>query len=205
MKGAERLQSMKASAHRRDFRIEVGGGFTLQPVITDLAHLDPQEVRCVTEWRNRHVQSFLHEFTATTERTARWLTQRVGPDETHVLFMLRDSAAEIAGYLGLGYIDWARQRGEADAIVRGRELPSGTMKRALQQLLAWARQELGLSEMGVRVLSDNPACEFYRKCGFVEIRREPLAARQVDDGQIWEVASTQAPSRWLVHFRYDAI
>ena len=81
--------------------------------------------------------------------------------------------------MGLDFINWKTGYGEADAIVRGKEAPPGTMKIALQTLLGWGLAQLGLRSLGVRVRSDNTALEFYRKVGFVEERRVPL--RRIDD------------------------
>lgn len=202
--GRRLLQSVKAAAAERSFAIDVGAGLRLRPIVTTSGAQDKEELRCLTTWRNRHVRAFLHEFAANEARTARWLATLIGPDDTRILFSLVDDSGQMVGYLGLAYIDWARGYGEADAIVRGEPLPAGTMKRALTRLLAWARSDLGLSELGVRVLSDNAACRFYERCGFVEQRREPLAARTTDDGIIWEPTSAQHGARYLVLYRYAA-
>lgn len=158
----------------------------------------------LTEWRNRFVQAFLTEFEATESRTARWLAEVVGPREGKILFMVDDLNGRTFGYMGLDYIDWEQAYGEADAIVRGAEAAPGTMKRALQTLLSWARGQLGLRELGVRVRSDNTALEFYRKVGFHEMRRVPL--RRLEEPQMirWvEDASLESSKVHLVHMRWQ--
>ncbi len=159
----------------------------------------------LTDWRNRFVQAFLNEFTATYNQTARWLVEVVGPKEGKILFMIDDHNCRTFGYMGLDCIDWDRAYGEADAVVRGAEAPPGTMKRALQTLLAWARGQLGLRELGVRVRSDNTALEFYHKGGFREVRRVPL--RRVEEPQMirWaEDESLESAEVYLVHMRWQA-
>lgn len=151
----------------------------LRPVATKKKLLNAEDVRVLTEWRNRFVQAFLTEFQATEIRTAQWLTEVVGPKEDKILFMVDDLNGRTFGYMGLDYIDWGKGFGEADAVVRGAEAPPGIMKRALQTLLAWARGQLGLHELAVRVRSDNTALEFYRKVGYREVRRIPL--RRVEE------------------------
>jgi len=132
------------------------------------------DVRLLTEWRNRFVSSFLTEFEATEERTETWLREVVGPDRTRFLFMLDDVHGRTIGYLGLAFIDWQERTGEADAIVRGVETQPGIMTKALLALLRWAHRELGLTNaLHVRVRSDNPAVNFYLKLG-AETRRVPL-------------------------------
>jgi len=82
--------------------------------------------------------------------------------------MIEDSSARKYGSAGIVNIRWDLFYGEADAVVKGRSLPPGTMCSTPQSLLSWAREELGLRELAVRVLGDNPAIVFFRKCGFRE-------------------------------------
>jgi hypothetical protein len=159
----------------------------------------------LTEWRNRFVGAFLTEFQATPDRTAHWLTQVVGPNPNKILFMADDPRGQTFGYLGLDFIDWPRRYGEADAIVRGREAPAGTMKRALQTLLGWARQTLGLLELGVRVRSDNPALAFYRRVGFIDLKQVPLRCVRAPQAVVWVPdESVTSPEVKLVHLRWHA-
>jgi RimJ/RimL family protein N-acetyltransferase len=151
----------------------------LRPVATRPDRINPADVRCLTEWRNRFLSAFLTEFPANDARTTRWLTDIVGPHPGKILFMVEDPGGRCFAYMGLDLIDWERGYGEADAIVRGGDAPKGVMTAALQTLLAWAQSALGLSEVGVRVRSNNSAVQFYEKCGFVEHKRVPL--RRVDE------------------------
>ena len=146
----------------------------LRPVVTVAGNVNANDVRVLTEWRNRFVGSFLTEFEATEARTEQWLTEVVGPDPTRMLFMLDDVHGRTIGYLGLAFIDWQERTGEADAIVRGVDELPGIMTKALLALLRWAHRELGLTKaLNVRVRSDNPAVDFYLKLG-TETRRVPL-------------------------------
>ena len=172
----------------------------LRTVATRPGKLRPDDVRCLTEWRNRYVRSFLTEFVATEERTARWLTSVVGPSSDRILFMLDRPDGQTFGYMGLAFIDWERGYGEADAIVKGGDSPPGTMTHALLSLLDWAKNKLGLNQIGVRVRSDNPALLFYQRCGFVEQHRCPLGRHTIDLETVWReepTAGTDAPA--LVH------
>lgn len=163
----------------------------LRPVATRGDCLNDADVRVLTEWRNRFVQAFLTEFQSTEARTALWLTNIVGTDDTRILFMVDDArSGETIGYMGLAFIDWEKASGEADAIVRGRQAPRGLMKRALLTLLSWSRSQLGLKTLGVRVRSDNAAIEFYRKLGFEEVRRTSL--RRVESPGLIEWVEDQS-------------
>jgi RimJ/RimL family protein N-acetyltransferase len=157
----------------------------LRPVATRLEVLNESDVRCLTEWRNRFVTSFLTEFEATEGQTADWLAKSVYPDDSRILFMVDDAAHLTIGYMGISFIDWEIAYGEADSIVRGRAGSRGIMTAALQTLLVWGRSQLGLNTIGVRVRSDNPALDFYRKFGFVEQKRVPLSRRADSSKLVW--------------------
>lgn len=175
----------------------------LRPVSTIAGKLNGDDVRVLTEWRNRFVKSFLTEFVATEERTASWLTDVIGPDSTRILFMLDDSRGQTVGYLGLAFIDWARRSGEADAIVRGAEVAPGVMAKAMFTLLGWGHEQLGLETLGARVRSDNPALRFFLKIG-KEDKRVPL--RRIDEpGMVrWVEDETLASSgASLVYLTFD--
>ncbi|MEZ2279050.1 MAG: GNAT family N-acetyltransferase [Microcoleus sp.] len=180
--GRTLLSTLKATAGTEEFLcLPVGVPIQaiLRPIATRREVLNPNDIQCITEWRNCFVQSFLTEFQATENRTSKWLTEIVQPNDHKIMFMVDDLNGRTFGYMGLDFINWETGYGEADAIVRGEEAPPGTMKIALQTLLSWALGQLGLRSLGVRVRSDNTALEFYRKVGFIEERRVPL--RQVDD------------------------
>jgi len=187
--GQELLKALKATATANApcLVIPVGSPVeaTLRPVATIAGSLRASDVRVLTEWRDRFVKAFLTEFKADEERTARWLTEMVGPDDTRILFMLDDAAGRTFGYMGLAFIDWENSYGEADSVVRGREAAHGIMARALHTLLSWSRTQLSLQHLGVRVRSDNSALEFYRKLGFKEERRVALRRVAEADSVRW--------------------
>lgn len=176
----------------------------LRPIATVAGAVDPVDVWLLSEWRNRHVKSFLTEFDATDARTTAWLTGAIHANGGKLLFMLDDLAGERLGHLGLGFIDWTAGYGEADAIVSGGASPPGLMKQALQTLLHWAQEQLGLQTLAVRVRSDNPAVAFYEKVGFREFKRVPLAVRRGAGFTEWVEDHSLARSvASLVHMRYE--
>jgi RimJ/RimL family protein N-acetyltransferase len=203
--GQELLQALKTGS-QASFSIPVGEPVEamLRPVVTIAGKVNREDVRVLTEWRNRFVRSFLTEFEATAGRTEAWLTEVVGPDETRILFMLDDLDGRTIGYLGLAFIDWEERTGEADAIVRGGDHLPGVMTKALLALLRWAHRELGLTTgLNVRVRSDNPAVHFYLKLG-TETRRVPL--REVEEPGLkrWvEDETLAASSTELVYITFQ--
>jgi len=177
----------------------------LRPVGVRRERIHPADVTALTEWRNRFPQSFLTEFEATEARTLTWLTEAVAEDDGKILFMADGLDRRTFGYLGLDAIDWERGTGEADAVVRGGDGPAGAMALGLTALLRWARGGLGLSEITVRVLADNPALAFYGRVGFVEQRRVALRREVRGPGEVaWvEDASLTAPERSLVYLQWE--
>ena len=151
---------------------------------------DRRDLELLSEWRNRHVGSFLTEFVAHPARTSEWLSGPVHHNDGKILFMVDSLDGTSIGHIGLAFIDWDSGYGEADAIVRGAPAPPGLMKAALRTALRWARDQLGLRSLGVRVRSDNSALDVYRKVGFVETKRVALVCNAGEDGLVW----TEAPS-----------
>jgi RimJ/RimL family protein N-acetyltransferase len=205
--GRQLLTSIKASAAsgKVSLALPVGSSVcaVLRPIPTAPGYLDALDLRLLSEWRNRFVKSFLTEFVATDARTASWLSGAVHENDGKILLMMEDLHGERLGHIGLGFIDWRTGYGEADAIVRGGDAPRGLMKLALQTTLKWAKDQLGLTTLGVRVRSDNTALDFYRKTGFVETRRVPLAVRSNEDMVTWyEDPDLQDSQASLVHMIY---
>lgn len=202
--GRQLVQALKFTAASRGPMLCIPVGIPpqalLRPVSTRQEFLNFNDVRNLTEWRNRFLNSFLTEFQATETRTADWLVNVVGPTDTKILFMVDDVCGRPFGYMGLAFIDWENSSGEADAIVRGAKAPPGAMTQALRTLLVWAREQLGLRNLGVRVRSDNSALEFYRKLGFREVRRVPLRKSVEKDRIFWvEDPSQRVGGLCLVH------
>jgi RimJ/RimL family protein N-acetyltransferase len=176
-----------ASANQRGFVLLVGSPVVayLRPIPTAKGCLDIVDLELLSEWRNRHVKSFLTEFFSHPSRTAQWLNEVVHSNDGKILFMLENLEGERLGHIGLAFIDWETGYGEADAIVSGGNSPPGLMKLALQTTLKWAKEQLGLKVLGVRVRSDNSALEFYKKVGFHEVKRVPLVAKESENFVTW--------------------
>lgn len=176
----------------------------LRTIPTAPGSLDPLDVELLSEWRNRFVKSFLTEFTAHPARTAAWLNGPVHDNDGKILFMVESLDGVRFGHIGLAFIDWSTGYGEADAIVRGGNAPPGLMKLALQTTLKWARDQLGLTSLGVRVRSDNTALDFYRKVGFRETKRVPLAREAHGDAVTWSESPALADAEAsLVYMLYE--
>lgn len=165
----------------------------------------PDDVYCLTYWRNQNAQAFLSEFVATEARTERWLREYVCPDPTRVVFMV-EVAGETVGYMGIANIDWAQRSFELDGIVRGRgDAPPGVMTCGVLTMIDWAGGYLGLDRPEVRVLAHNTrAVAFYRRMGFVGSRHVALR-RVTSDGesQLIEDPAAQPAAAVLMYMRLN--
>jgi len=205
--GRALLKAMKATAGMTGPPVVIPVGSPpkafLRPVATKKELLNLQDIRKLTKWRNRFVWAFLTEFKATDGRTARWLADEVGKNESKILFMIDDINDDTFGCMGLDYINWSQAYGEADAVVRGMRVTPGIMKQTLKTLLTWAQGTLGLRDLNVRVRSDNSALEFYRKVGFREVGRIPLRAVYVPGMVRWvEDPLLENADLYLVHMHW---
>jgi len=184
--GKQLLVSLKLTArpHGIVLKIPIGTPVCafLRPVAINPEIIAHDDAVIMSEWRNLFVTHFLTEFHATTERTKSWLVNTVGPNDSKILFMLDLPDGTTVGHIGIDLIDWKTGYAEADAIVRGRDAPKGIMRESLLGTISWAKNQLGIKSVGVRVRSDNPALGFYIKIGFVETKRLPL--RRIDSSDM---------------------
>lgn len=186
--GLDLLKDIKAQPFDRDssHRISIRGTEKLCLRVVSTSKPADEDVKRLTEWRNRFSRSFLTEFTASHNRTKAWLTDTLAKDDSRVLFMVEEPGKLPVGYVGITCIDWANKTAEADSVVRGESEHPGIMTKALKTLLEWAGSELGIEKFKVRVISDNPAINFYLKFGFKEVKRVALRKIAKKDCQSWE-------------------
>lgn len=202
------FKSLKDNANtsQPQLRLAIDGfnNYFLRLVPTNPNHLDVFDIKLLTTLRNRYAKSFLTEFDANDGQTANWLAKVVHVDDSRILFIIENERNERLGYMGLAYIDWNNSYVEADAIVSGGSTPKGLMTCALKTLLVWAMQFLQLKNVGVRVLSDNPALIFYKKMGFIETKRVPLRRVEKEGLTAWvEDSSLITSDRYLVHHHWN--
>jgi RimJ/RimL family protein N-acetyltransferase len=146
----------------------------LRPVAPGPGADADRDIELITAWRNRHRESFLTWFTATSEGTRLWL-EAMRQTEDRILFMIEADGIAF-GHLGVCHFDVAARSCEVDSVARGLDdvLPGG-MTLALKALLNWVFGELNCAETFVRVFADNTgAVALYERCGFRLIRTVPL-------------------------------
>jgi putative acetyltransferase len=125
----------------------------------------PGDAGLLAGWRHAHRRWFLTEFPPDANRTRTWLTASIAAPDRLLLVVEVDGTP--VAHLGLREIDVARGEAEVDNVVRGRaDGGKGVMSRALQVMLSWAEQALGIRRVALQVFADNPARDFYAKIGF---------------------------------------
>jgi RimJ/RimL family protein N-acetyltransferase len=186
-----------------------GTEYALYPVSCNADSIDEDIVDMLTTARNANTNSFLTFFIATNDRTREWLANSVAADSTRILFALkRLDTGSLYGYMGLAYGDAAGTRIEGDAIVRySEQAEPGLMRTAFVQLVEWVRKGLGISEIWIRVLSDNPAVGFYQRCGFSLLSNAPLYETTNSTGEVEALTessseNTRPSSRSLAYMKY---
>jgi hypothetical protein len=187
----------------------LGTKYTLQPINCQAHKVDNFVVDMLTNARNSNPNSFLTVFTATNDRTKNWLVNSVANDRTRILFVLKETdTGNLYGYMGLAYGDDFGTRIEGDAIVKYSETTQpGLMRKAFVQLVEWVSHGLGVNEIWIRVLSDNPALGFYERCNFACIYKAPLFEVLNLDGEIESLVESsnqtyKLSSRTLTYMKY---
>lgn len=150
--------------------------------ITDALAADAAVVDSLYRWRAAAMRGFLTVFAPTPEKTRAYLHKIALADPTRILFLVRDLEGRPIGNIGLCNV--APGEAEVDNVVRGERVPvPGFMIHVQRALVDWASSALGSRRVYLNVLSDNPrAIESYRRAGYVETGRTPLAREDTADG-----------------------
>ena len=83
------------------------------------------------------------------------------------------------------------------------------MKASLKSMLQWVRIDLKITNVGVRVLSDNSALTFYEKCGFIKQKYQNLYEVKNEAGEVvalktkHQFAGQRKSGRSLFYMIYD--
>lgn len=143
--------------------------------VCDLHRDDDNLIGLLAQWRGENSRAFPSQFPVTHAGTARWLSQGLLDNPDRMLFLVCTRFGQPVGHVGVADFLNDDGRMEAENIVRGvTGTAPGLMTRAMQTLIAWARQ-LGARHLHLRVFSDNAhAVDFYRKLGFQDADLIPL-------------------------------
>ena len=142
------------------------------------------KIELLAKWRSENQHAFPSQFPVTFAGTKSWLDKQLLAAKDRILFFVADEKGQLIGHVGLFRFDYHKKACELDNIVRGVHLVArGIMTSACKALIEFAKKELGVSEIYLRVFSDNEvALKLYRNLGFEEIIRIPL--REERNGEV---------------------
>ena len=161
---------------------------SLRPVPAELKGEASSDARLMAAWRNLHQTAFFTWMTSTEDSTRRWLTERYGPSNEWIIFMLETCDGVPFGHLDLSNFQCDSGTCELGRVLRGPAIgPDGGMTLGGSALMNWAACKLGVQRFFLRVFSDNQkAISLYARLGFRETATMPM--RRVETGSLvrWE-------------------
>ena len=156
----------------------------LRPVTADFRRTLPGCAALLARWRNENPTMSPRPFITNGPGTEKWLEQQVINNPGRILFLLMDENGQPVGHLGFSTFDYQNFSCEVDAVLRGESYARpGIMGFAMNSLIAWGLDHLGLKGITLRVLADNThAIEFYKRLGFYEVENIPVDDTPTTDG-----------------------
>lgn len=144
---------------------------------------EPGLIDDLTTWRNQSMPFFLTQFSATEERTRRWLETISLPAADRILFVICDPGGNRFGNFGLCNI--RPGSAEFDNVIRGRASEiRNLMFHCGMTMLEWMFSGLGVETAELHVFSHNEkAIGLYKRLGFAAAESLPLR-RTEEDGMV---------------------
>lgn len=152
----------------------------LHPITYDYNISLPGIVPALSQWRRDTPFAWNSVFEVTDERTEKWLEKFVLNKKDRIIFIIKDLQNNFVGQIGLAGFNYSDESAEIDAVVRGRkDVIPGIMSAALNTIIKWGRDYLGIGFFFLNVFDDNThAIEFYKKNNFIEEGRIALVKEQ---------------------------
>ena len=120
-------------------------------------------------WRIANQQYYASQPVITEESFRTWLKKHVF-GKLRLLFWVVDTKSKPIGHMGL--YRFKDDSCEIDNVLRGIRSNKGRMGKALRFLVQWTLDNLPVSRIYLRVLSDNAhAIGFYQHNGFIPVRK----------------------------------
>ena len=148
---------------------------------------DDKKITLLQNWRSDNQHAFPSQFKVTFEGTKEWINKQLLQKKDRILFFVADEDGKLIGHVGLFRIDYQKKICELDNIIRGESSTKGLMTMACQRLIEFAKTNLQISKIYLRVFSDNePALKLYHNIGFEEVIRVPLRKEQAGENIFWK-------------------
>jgi RimJ/RimL family protein N-acetyltransferase len=163
--------------------------FPIDDNIAKLSVVDNSDdtIRLLTEWRNEFFDAYFDKFTATEDRTKKWLKEQVMEKADRILFIISIDGKKI-GHIGVNRYIQKNNSAAIDNVLRGiRKDYPGLMKNASIAIMKWMFDELGLTKITFEAWSDNyKAINLYTSLvGFRLVSKIPFRRSFTDEGWEW--------------------
>lgn len=154
-----------------------------------IRRLEKKDAPYMLEWMQDKTIScnFQRSFEAMTLQDAVAFIEK-SFDETNRHFAVVDEHDEYMGTISLKNISHDDKRAEYAIAMRKKVQGTGAARCATEEILQYAREELGLREVYLNVFADNlRARRFYEKCGFTckQGRKDTVEVRGQYKERIW--------------------
>ncbi|MBX5172058.1 GNAT family N-acetyltransferase [Rhizobium sp. NZLR1b] len=142
---------------------------------------EPGLIDDLTTWRNQSMPFFLTQFSASKERTRRWLESISLPAHDRILFVICDPGGNRLGNFGVCNI--RPGSAEFDNVIRGRASDiRNLMFHCGMTMLEWTFAGLGAETAELHVFSHNEkAIGLYKRLGFSAAESLPLRRIEEED------------------------
>ena len=135
-------------------------------------------------------QMYFSRFPASIESLSNYLTQGPIENPSQILFLIVDQSKSLYGHVGLKVNSLGKI--EIDNVLRTSTTAPGIMKVALNEVMKWGRNLMGITEYRLQVISTNSkAISFYDNLGFYVIAKEKLKIVELGHGMT-NLVPTQA-------------
>lgn len=153
-----------------------------------LRDLKEKDAPLMLEWmHDKNVCSYLgKDFAHMTLEHCRSFIRDAQSDERNRHFAIVDAADEYMGTISLKNIDYENLRAEYAVSCRTKAMGKGFARRATQDVLEYARKELGLKLIYLDVYDYNiRAQKMYQRMGFIRTDKPAFLEEDMDDRLLW--------------------
>jgi hypothetical protein len=143
--------------------------------------------------RELNREMYFSRFPPSINSLTRYLAKGPIENPNQILFLILDQLGILHGHVGLKF-DLAGNF-NIDNVLRITRSSPGVIRMALQKILTWGNEFLGISEYSLRVISTNKkAIAIYNELGFSVQKRMNLRTKNFSDGITNLVPSTKENS-----------
>jgi RimJ/RimL family protein N-acetyltransferase len=163
--------------------------------------LSQESVSLITNWRNQYWHGFLTKFEASEKNTLKWLDKEIIQNPERILFFIILKKQKI-GHVGIMNYNKNFNTIEIDNVLRGVRIDyPGLMENVLKSIFNWLFKELKLSEINLKVFSDNyKAINLYERSGMITIGVIPLKRIVTNDGWEWIETKLKYETEWAERY-----